>query len=583
MTTVLFLSTKHPDACHIAEGLARAKAGPSVTIFSATEGPETTPAPVTVSVMAEAGFDVSNQRTRSLADVTLQDVDIVVKLSADAALPKSPVLPGQPTEIAWNVIPPAVESGEVVPDETMLRQCRNEIAGSVNAFFDHGYLDAVVSARDMSRAILDQLSEGIIAHDAGRRLTCFNRAAEEITGFTRNDVLGRDCHELFTGGLCKGHCAFPGEGALAGAGGSHAVELVTRTGETRQIEMTLRQMVDDDGIVAGAIASLRDFTREHDMARRLGEIQQFSGIIGRDEKMLAVFDLIRSVADSDVPVLIQGESGTGKELVAAAVHNESHRAEQLFVPVNCGALPESLLESELFGHVRGAFTGAIRDKKGRFELADGGTIFLDDIGDVSPAVQVKLLRVLQEGTFERVGSSETVKVRVRVISATNKDLQQEIAAGRFREDLYYRLCVVPITMPPLRDRRGDIPLLVDEVLRRYVPKERGQVRLSPVAMDAMLSYDWPGNVRELQNAIQYGLVKCRGPAIELHDLPPSVPGGSPLPGRPQRQHRRRKLDPDSVRKALAETKGNKAEAARRLNVGRATLYRFLDLVGDLGV
>ena len=295
--------------------------------------------------------------------------------------------------------------------------------------------------------------------------------------------------------------------------------------------------------------------------------------------MLELYDTIGDLAEVEVPVLIEGESGTGKELVARAIHNLGPRSGQPFIPVNCGALPETLLESELFGHVKGAFTGAIRDKRGRFELADGGTIFLDEIGDVSPRMQVKLLRVLQEGTFERVGGERTTKVDVRVISATNRTLRDEIAAGRFREDLYYRLAVMPITVPPLRERKTDIPLIVMHFLQISNIRNSGpKIQLSENAMKVMIQYPWPGNVRELQNAIQYALVKVRGDVIDIEHLPPPLiqqfPLGLVLPAQRKRRH---KLDILSVRQALKESGGNKASAAKKLGVARATLYRFLEL------
>ena len=253
------------------------------------------------------------------------------------------------------------------------------------------------------------------------------------------------------------------------------------------------------------------------------------------------------------------------------------------MPVNCGALPEALLESELFGHVKGAFTGAIRDKKGRFELADGGTIFLDEIGDISPTMQVKLLRVLQEGRFERVGSEKTLHVNVRLISATNKDLAEEISEGRFREDLFYRLSVVPVNLPPLRERITDIPLIVEHFLVR-MRKELGRpdIKVTPDAMDVIMSYEWPGNIRELQNWIQFALIKCRGSEILPAHLPPAQNAvhferlslsGAGIRGA---RRRRKKLDADTVKQMLLATGGNKLEAARKLGVSRATLYRFLD-------
>ncbi|MCK5758335.1 MAG: sigma-54-dependent Fis family transcriptional regulator, partial [Clostridiales bacterium] len=294
----------------------------------------------------------------------------------------------------------------------------------------------------------------------------------------------------------------------------------------------------------------------------------------QDEKMLEMFDLISDLAQSNVSVLIQGASGTGKELVAAAIHNEGPRANNMFVPVNCGALPETLLESELFGHVKGAFTGAVRDKKGRFELADKGTIFLDEIGDISAAMQVKLLRVLQEGCFEKVGGEETIYVDVRVVSATNKNLSEEIANGRFREDLYYRLNVVPVWLPPLRERRNDIPLLADYILRQTLESSSAEdnIELSGDALGIMMSYDWPGNVRELQNWIQFALVRCKGTIIMPEHLPP-MPASHLYPHTVQHK---RKLDINIVKEALLRTSGNKVKAAKVLGVSRATLYRFLD-------
>jgi transcriptional regulator with GAF, ATPase, and Fis domain len=300
------------------------------------------------------------------------------------------------------------------------------------------------------------------------------------------------------------------------------------------------------------------------------------GIVGRHPKMVEVYGAIRDVAPANVSVLILGESGTGKELVARAIHDASARGQAPFVAVNCGALPEGLLESELFGHVRGAFTGAIRDKKGRFELADRGTIFLDEVGDLTPLVQVKLLRVLQEGTIERVGSESTLRVDVRVISATNRNLREEVDAGRFRGDLYYRLCVVPITLPPLRQRREDIPLLAGQFLQR-IGEEGGVDEIGDDAMAALMSHPWPGNVRELQNALQYAVIKARGGVIGAEHLPVSVTAGAATAV--QSAQRRGGLTRPAVEAALRETGGNRLRAARRLGVSRATLYRFLARAG----
>ena len=300
----------------------------------------------------------------------------------------------------------------------------------------------------------------------------------------------------------------------------------------------------------------------------------FRGIVGRDPAMRDLFETIRNVAPTTAPVLIQGESGTGKELVARAIHRESLRAEAHFVPFNCGALPEGLAESELFGHVKGAFTGAVRDKKGRFELAHGGTIFLDEVGELKPDMQVKLLRVLQDGRMERVGGEKTVALDVRVISATNLNLEEEVARKRFREDLYYRLCVMPIFAPPLRERKTDIPILVHSLLARFGKNDGfGPATVSEEVVRLLAAYPWPGNVRELQNALHFALVKSRGETIREEHLPPAV-----------RWHRAkacsfRKRDSGLTRKrvlrAIDEAGGNKKQAAAVLGVSRSTLYRFL--------
>jgi transcriptional regulator with GAF, ATPase, and Fis domain len=302
------------------------------------------------------------------------------------------------------------------------------------------------------------------------------------------------------------------------------------------------------------------------------------GIVGQAPAIRELMELVRQVAPMDVPVLIQGESGTGKELVAHALHRLSARSHELMVPVNCGALPDGLLESELFGHVRGAFTGAVRDKKGRFELADRGTIFLDEIGELGPGMQVKFLRVLQNGTFERVGGERTVKVDARLVCATNRDLAAEVASGRFRSDLYFRLCVVPITVPPLRERASDIPALAEHFLKRAdltVSERDAESMLAPETLDVLCRHPWPGNVRELENAIRFAAIRARGGVIQPDHLPATVVGTGRhrIPAPTTRN--RTGLTTDAVHQALVTTDGNRSRAAKVLGVSRATLYRFL--------
>ena len=426
--------------------------------------------------------------------------------------------------------------------------------------------------------ILDNLTEGIIAHDKERRILFFNRAAEKITGYSREEVLGKDCHEAFGGPFCGGRCSFQEGHPDSLDHLSYPLNILTRHGEPRRIEMSVSGMNDNTGGFVGVIASFRDVTDLIALKIQLGDLKDFSGIIGRDPKMLQIYKQIQDMAANDYPVHISGETGTGKELVAAAIHNESRRGGSPFVPINCGALPEGVLESELFGHVKGAFTGAVRDKKGRFELANSGTLFLDEVTDLPRVVQAKLLRVLQEGTFERVGGEKTISVDVRIISATNRDLKREVKRGNFREDLYYRINVVPIYLPPLRNRRNDIPLLVEHFLNKAIEEGQNSQGLSKEALAIMVDYSWPGNVRELQSALRFALVKSSGRIIKPGDLPLELKewkSQRPSPG-PSR-----KLDTESVRAALTQSGGNKAKAARILGVGRATLYRFLSDFPDV--
>ena len=434
-------------------------------------------------------------------------------------------------------------------------------------------LENLVCHQDNLENILDNLKEGIIAHDMHRRIFFFNTEAEHITGYKRQEVLGRDCHEAFGTSFCGERCVFCDDTPEPADKSEYTLNLTTKTGEHRRVEMTVTSMQNGSGQFTGVLASFRDITALFSLQMKVGELTSFGNIIGQDSKMLDIFKQIRDVAGYDYPVHISGETGTGKELISNAVHNESARAGGPFVPINCGALPEGLIETELFGHVKGAFSGAIRDKKGRFELADGGTVFLDEIAELSNNMQVRLLRFLQEGMFERVGGEQTTTVNVRVISATNKELKKAVKQGKFRDDLYYRLNVIPIRLPPLRDRKIDIPLLVEHFLREAGERyHRKPPKVSSKAMSLMLDYRWPGNVRELQNTIQFAFVKCSGKTIAAADLPLEL---RDIENICIRRGPSRKLALEGVRSTLIKTGGNKAKAAKLLGVGRATLYRFL--------
>ncbi len=439
-------------------------------------------------------------------------------------------------------------------------------------------LETLVSDKKNLERILDNLSEGIFAHDLERRILFFNRAAEKITGYRREDVIGKDCHKAFRGPFCGGKCSFQ-DGPPDFIEHTHyPLNMLTSEDESRQVEMSLTGMRDSEGNFVGVLISFKDVTELIGLRLQLGELESFAGIVGRDPKVLRIYKEIQHLAPNDYPVCITGETGTGKELVATAIHNESRRSGEPFVPINCGALPEGLLESELFGHEKGAFTGAVRDKKGRFELADRGTLFLDEVADLPKMVQVKLLRVLQEGTFERVGGEKTISVDVRIISAANRDLRHEMEKGAFRDDLYYRINVVPIHLPPLRERKADIPLLVQHFLDKAVEEGQESPGFSREALNLMAGYSWPGNVRELQSSVRFALVKCRGQIIGPKHLPLELSKWKVK--RPPRGPAR-KLDPESVRDALTRSGGNKAKASRLLGVGRATLYRFLADLPDV--
>ncbi len=508
-----------------------------------------------------------------IADLDLSNIDLVV-LFSDSSRIFCPPLPGMPAVVKWTVKIPDTKKGQ----QASWQKCLEKIQALSQDLVEQGYMAALTQARKNAEQVMDSMQEGIIAHDLNRRIFFFNQAAEKITGFSRHEILGKDCHDIFSGGICSRSCSFKEPGKEPTLPDSpYSLSIINKNGQNRQLEMSVVLMKNFFDTPIGVVASFRDLTRELDLAARLGEVDHFSGIIGNSPKMLAIYQSIRDLADSSVPVFIEGESGAGKELVAAAIHNEGDKPKGLFVPVNCGALPENLLEAELFGHVKGAFTGAIRDKKGRFELADGGTIFLDEIGDITPAMQVKLLRVLQDGTFQKVGGEKTIKVKVRLISATNKSLKKEIAAGRFREDLYYRICVAPVRVPPLRERKSDIPLLARHFLKNANAEEkRHDIILAQDTIETMMGYDWPGNVRELQNAVRYLMFRCQEEIARPHHLPENVVG-SPLTSLTISSHkqRRQKLSTELVRQALQQTGNNRVQAARLLKVGRATLYRFL--------
>ncbi|HMB69668.1 MAG TPA: sigma 54-interacting transcriptional regulator, partial [bacterium] len=372
-----------------------------------------------------------------------------------------------------------------------------------------GSLEICMAQKANMEAIFHSVADGILTLDNDLNVVHANRAALKMLGIRENELAGRPVSVL-----CGGPVEIePLLHRTLRAGESvrrRECVLETRGGDLR-VELSTGRLMDLGGEVGGAVLVLRDITRVRDLEARLGDRARLHSVVGRSHAMQEIFGLIEQVAPTDSTVLIHGESGTGKELIADAIHRSSRRADGPFVKVNCSALSEGLLESELFGHVKGSFTGAHQDRKGRFEMADGGTLLLDEVGDLSEGIQVKLLRVLQEREIERVGDSRTRPVDVRILAATHRPLRRLVAEERFREDLYYRLNVIPLRVPPLRDRREDVPLLA----ARFLEELRGTTakaveRISPDAMRVLMDHRWPGNVRELRNAVEHAMVKCRG-------------------------------------------------------------------------
>jgi PAS domain S-box-containing protein len=425
--------------------------------------------------------------------------------------------------------------------------------------------------------LLDYVPDGVFTVDAEWRITSFNRAAEQITGIDRKAALGRRCCDVFRASICENACALKHTLTTGRPVVNKVVYVIDARGRKVPISISTAAVRDDRGRVIGGVESFRDLRVVEELHRQLNEQASFSDIIGRSAAMRQVFDILPQIAESDSTVLIEGASGTGKELIARAIHSLSTRRERRFVAINCGALPDNLLESELFGYKAGAFTDARRDKPGRFALAEGGTMLLDEIGDVSPAMQARLLRVLQERVYEPLGSVESVRADVRVLAATNKDLRQLVAKGSFREDLFYRIHVIRVELPSLRSRREDIPLLVEHFvaqLNRLKGKDIAGV--SDDVLARLMEQDFPGNIRELENILEHAFVLCRGGLIEMAHLPPQLRDDVERSGfRPGPGQTLEAMEQRVIADALRRHEGNRQAAARELGINPSTLFRKL--------
>ena len=445
---------------------------------------------------------------------------------------------------------------------------------------------------DYWKTVVDTIQDGVMIVDPDGKIISVNRGFEEITGFARREVLGKSC-AILNCNSCEvirekegcHWCVMFKRGSLK----KQKCLLLHKSGHPVHVVKNASVLKDDNGTVVGAVETMTDISdlvdKENQIEtfrRELGSEDRFYSMIGASAKMQTVFELIRNAAQSDAPVIILGESGTGKELVAKAIHNAGLRRSQPYVKVNCAALNESLLESELFGHVKGAFTGAHRSREGRFEACSGGDIFLDEIGDLPLSTQIKLLRVLEEKVIERVGDHQPIHVDVRIITATNRNLPDLIAKGVYREDFYYRINVIPIHVPPLRERFEDIPLLARSFFNKIQLKSGKKIDgIAKTAMDALMSYAWPGNVRELKSAFEFAFVSCPGGMIGADHLPPQIVETPPVGSTPTRTpdeslddvKRRRLAD------ALKRTAGNQSEAARLLGISRTSVWKQIKKYG----
>ncbi len=433
----------------------------------------------------------------------------------------------------------------------------------------------------VAQIILDSVADGVFTVDQDWCVTSFNRAAEQITGVGREEAKGRRCCDVFRASICETECALRQTMETGQSVISRAVFIVDTHGRKIPISISTALLRDSDGRVIGGVETFRDLSQVEQLRKELEGRYSLGDIIGRSPAMQALFEIVPVIAVSNSTVVIRGASGTGKELFARALHELSPRRKNRFVAINCGALPDALLESELFGYAAGAFTDARKDKPGRITLAERGTLFLDEIGDISPAMQVRLLRFLQEREYEPLGAVHSVKADVRVIAASHHDLAQLVKDGKFREDLFFRINVIRLDLPGLRDRREDIPLLVEHFIARFNRLQDKQVLgIAPDVLSLLMTHDFPGNARELENIIEHAFVLCDRDRIELRHLPPellpklgaqtlAIPDGTTL----------RSVEAFHIASALRRNRGNRRAAAAELGIHTSTLFRKAKALG----
>ncbi len=427
--------------------------------------------------------------------------------------------------------------------------------------------------------ILESISDGVFTVDHNWRIMSFNRAAEEITGTPRSEAIGRYCWEVFRSNMCEGDCALKRTMKEGKSYVSSSTFIINNRGRNVPIAVSTSPLKNSRGDILGGVETFRDHSLVEQLRRELSGSFGLGDMVSRSKAMQRLFMILPQVAESDSTVLIEGETGTGKELMARALHNLSWRKDEPFIAINCGALPDTLLESELFGYKAGAFTNADKDKPGLFQAAGKGTILLDEIGDTSAAFQVRLLRVLEEREFQPLGSVKKVKTETRVLAATNRDLAGMVEAGEFRRDLFYRINVIRMSLPPLRQRMEDVPFLIEHFIDRMNRiTGRAITGVDDEAMGLLLAHDYPGNIRELENIIEHGFVLCREGEIKASHLPNFVlQSEMPLPisRQPNFEENVRAFEEETIIAALKRNNYNRMAAARDLGIHKSTLFRKL--------
>ncbi len=437
-----------------------------------------------------------------------------------------------------------------------------------------------IDNKKQTEIILDSIAEGVFTVDAEWKITSFNRAAEKITGIKKDEAIGRHCWDVFRASICESRCSLRQTIETGQQIVNQAIFIVNSKGERIPVSISTAILRDQKGNVIGGVETFRDLSLVEALRKELEGRHSFYDIISKNPEMQRLFWILEQLAEGDTTVLLVGESGTGKELFAKAIHSLSNRKNGPFITINCGALPDTLLESELFGYKAGAFTDAKKDKPGRVSLAEGGTLFLDEIGDVSPALQVRLLRLVQDKVYEPLGSTRSYKADVRIVAATNKNLEKLVAEGKFRQDLYYRINVVKLELPPLRNRKEDIPLLAQHFIRKFNRLGGKEIKgLSPEVLPILMSHDFPGNVRELENIIEYATVVCKESLITVEHLPdyirPSGIGHGPIPAPTgdQNENSFEELEKFFLLKVLEKNNWSRKETAKVLGMHPTTLWR----------